>query len=58
MTSNNLEVYIELEAIKAELEGMKADNQCRLSRGCSISYSEIDFDNVAERMRTLAVQVC
>ena len=39
--------YAEIEAVKADIEGMKALNQTRIQRGESIAYDEDAFHEKA-----------
>ena len=44
---------IELEALKTECEGMKAENLYDLSKGHGLSFDRQKFQELAERMRML-----
>lgn len=43
-------LYAEIEAIKAEIEGMKATNQCLIQQGETLAYDESAFQ---ERVKSL-----
>lgn len=51
MTPEQQAAYVHAQAVAAtaEIEGMKAENQHRLSNGGSILYGEDAFSNVIER---------
>ena len=44
---------IELQVLITEREGMVAENQNRTHRGLALVYTEIQFFNLAEKMRQL-----
>ncbi|MCD8349107.1 MAG: hypothetical protein LUC93_00660 [Planctomycetaceae bacterium] len=44
---------LEMHALDAELEGMKAENTHRLDCGLSIAYGDEAFNQLAERYRAL-----
>ena len=46
-------LQIELLALMAEMEGMKAANSERLSAGYSLAYDENSFMELADRIREL-----
>ena len=54
MDGNNLSLMMQMYALVAEMEGMKADNQERIFLGNSPSYSERDFDYIATQLKELA----
>lgn len=43
-------------AIEAEIQGMVANNKYWESRGCSPTYSDVDFGLKAEELRNLAAK--
>ena len=45
---------VEVEAIKAEIEGMKAENQYRASRGETIAYTGDAFMDHASHLHNIA----
>lgn len=45
--------FLEVMALNAEIEGMKAENSMRLSQGYTLAYDEHAFYEVAERIRAL-----
>ena len=45
--------FLEVMALNAEIEGMKAENSMRLSQGYTLAYDEHAFYKVAERIRAL-----
>ena len=57
MTSNNLKAYIKLEAIKATLVGMQAEDVERISRGLTGAYSEQHYDKVSKEITALLREV-
>ena len=51
------DTFLEVMALNAEVEGMKAENSLILSRGCnSLAYDEHSFYKVAESIRALKQQ--
>lgn len=54
MTSYTVKRLALVLAVQAEIEGMKATNNHRLSCGESIGYSDYDFCQKAEELRALA----
>lgn len=50
IASNN---FIELMALKTEVDGMIAENRFREACGNSPAYAETDFLIIAEKMRAL-----
>lgn len=46
-----------IEASKARVEGMKAENEIRLRQGESLAYGEDGFFVEAEILQQLAVQI-
>lgn len=52
-------IVAEMRAVEAQVEGMKAENQARMSCGHALAYNEGDFvgassdlQNLANRLRT------
>ncbi len=54
MNSYDVKRLIEMEAIKTEIEGMKAENEYGIIVDNKISYGEKDFLAKAEELRVLA----
>lgn len=48
-----IDVELEMRALDAEMEGMKAENQWRAQNGDSIVYGEDAFFQLAEEYRKL-----
>lgn len=48
-----LQCQCDLEALKAEIEGMKAKNIERVSNGHSLAYGEEAFSNIASQMASI-----
>ena len=57
MTPNNLAIYIQLEALISEREGMIAENKRRESVGHSMAYDDNAFNYNAQDMRKLLSKV-
>lgn len=51
-----LEIYAQIEAIKAEIEGMKIMNQGRLNNNFAAAYDQSHFDYKAEELRQLGAE--
>lgn len=47
--------FIELLALKTEVDGMVAENKCREVLDQSPAYTEISFQIVADKMRALKI---
>jgi len=45
-------IWVEVQALTAELEGMKAENDQRMVLGQSMAYGKDHFDEIADRMRS------
>jgi hypothetical protein len=50
-------IYAEIEATKAEIEGMKALNQYRRDAGRAIAYSDEAFFKIAEELRKISKEI-
>lgn len=51
-----LEIYAQIEAIKAEIEGMRIMNQERLNNNFAAAYDQSHFDEKAEELRNLGAE--
>lgn len=51
-----LEIYAQIEAIKAEIEGMKIMNQERSNNNFAAAYDQSHFDEKAEELRQLGAE--
>jgi len=52
MTNSITVLYANIEAIKAEIEGMKSENKLREQQGNSPAYGEGSFYKKAEEIRS------
>lgn len=57
MTPETVRYFGLMLACQARVEGMKAENQQRISNGDALAYSEKDFGYEAAEMERLALQV-
>ena len=57
MLARVFSLQAEVLAAQAEIEGMKAANQERLSRGEALAYPAESFNEIAESMRGSACQL-
>lgn len=51
-----LEIYAQIEAVKAEIEGMRAENQFNKELGYRPLYLEGAFKRKAEELRNLGAE--
>lgn len=54
MTAKENKRYILAMAIQAEIEGMKAENELRLSNNLSLAYNWKDFFDMSRQLEELA----
>lgn len=52
-----VKLQIEAMAYLAEIEGMKAENAIRESKGESLAYTGEDFNYIASEMRNIAQHI-
>jgi hypothetical protein len=51
-----LEIFLQGQAINAEIEGMKIMNQERLNNNFAAAYDQSHFEEKAEELRNLAAE--
>ena len=54
MNANNLSLYMQAQALIAEMEGMKAKNMQAFNDNHDIPYTEPDFDRISCELRNLS----
>ena len=54
MNGNNLSLYMNAQALIAEMEGMKAQNMQAFNDNHNIPYTELDFDRISKALNDLA----
>lgn len=54
MNGNNLSLYMNAQALIAEMEGMKAQNMQAFNDKCNIPYTEVEFERISSSLNDLA----
>lgn len=54
MNGNNLSLYIQAQAVSAEIQGMIAENQRCAQNGEIPSYNEHDFYNLQQQLKEMS----
>lgn len=57
MTPKTARCWMLAMACMSRIEGMKAENQQRVVRGCSMAYTEKDFAGETDELERLAIEV-